>query len=310
MIPGAHVSTSGGIHTAIDRIEAIGGESVQIFTQSPRTWRPTNHDPANFERFKERRAEAGIDGVVCHALYLVNLATPDKEIYEKSVATLENTVDVGCAIEADGVVFHVGSHLGAGFEAGLEHVVPALERALEHCSDTTWLLIENSAGAGGTIGRSVDELSILVERLGRHPRLGVCLDSCHLYVSGVDVTDRGALDACIDEVEERIGLDRLRALHVNDAAAPLGSNRDRHANLGEGEIGEGMDVFLGHAKLQGLPTILEVPGPDGHGPDAAEIQKLRDLHTRGLKRAKPARKAAARPRGKTASRAGARRTRG
>jgi deoxyribonuclease IV len=310
VIPGAHVSTSGGSHTAIDRIEAIGGESVQIFTQSPRTWRPTNHDPANFERFKERRAEAGIDGVVCHALYLVNLATPDKEIYEKSVATLENTVDVGCAIEADGVVFHVGSHLGAGFEAGLEHVVPALERALEHCSDTTWLLIENSAGAGGTIGRSVDELSILVERLGRHPRLGVCLDSCHLYVSGVDVTDRGALDACIDEVEERIGLDRLRALHVNDAAAPLGSNRDRHANLGEGEIGEGMDVFLGHQKLQGLPTILEVPGPDGHGPDAAEIQKLRDLHKRGLKRAKPARKAAARPRGKTASRAGARRTRG
>jgi deoxyribonuclease-4 len=298
VIPGAHVSTSGGIHTAIDRIEAIGGESVQIFTQSPRTWRPTNHDPADFERFKERRAEAGIDGVVCHALYLVNLATPDKEIYEKSVATLENTVDVGCAIEADGVVFHVGSHLGAGFEAGLEHVVPALERALGRSSDTTWLLIENSAGAGGTIGRSVDELSILVERLGRHPRLGVCLDSCHLFVSGVDVTDRGALD------------DRLRALHVNDAAAPLGSNRDRHANLGEGEIGERMDVFLGHPKLQGLPTILEVPGPDGHGPDAAEIQKLRDLHKRGLKRAKPARKAAARPRGKTAYRAGARRTRG
>ena len=102
MIPGAHVSTSGGIHTAIDRIEAIGGESVQIFTQSPRTWRPTNHDPANFERFKERRAEAEVTGVVCHALYLVNLATPDEEIYEKSVTTLMNTVDVACAIEADG----------------------------------------------------------------------------------------------------------------------------------------------------------------------------------------------------------------
>ena len=310
MIPGAHVSTSGGIHTAIDRAEAIGGESLQIFTQSPRTWRPTNHDPANFERFKERRAEAGIQGVVCHALYLVNLATPDKEIYEKSVSTLMNTVDVACAIEADGVVFHVGSHLGAGFEAGLEHVVPALERALERCSETTWLLIENSAGAGGTIGRSVDELAVLVDRLDRHPRLGICLDSCHLWVSGVDVTDRAALDACVDEVEKRIGLDRLRALHVNDAAAPLGSNRDRHANLGEGEIAEGMSVFLGHPKLQGLPTILEVPGPDGHGPDANEIQKLRDLHSRGVKNAKPGRKAAARPRGKTASRAGARRTRG
>ena len=309
MIPGAHVSTSGGIHTAIDRIEAIGGESLQIFTQSPRTWRPTNHDPANFERFKERRAEAGIQGVVCHALYLVNLATPDEEIYEKSVTTLMNTVDVACAIEADGVVFHVGSHLGAGFEAGLEHVVPALERALERCSDTTWLLIENSAGAGGTVGRSVDELAVLVERLDRHPRLGICLDSCHLWVSGVDVTDRAALDACMNEVEERIGLDRLRALHVNDAAAPLGSNRDRHANILEGEIGDGMSVFLAHPKLQGLPTILEVPGPDGHGPDANEIQKLRDLHARGLKGARPARKAAARPRGKTVSRAGARRTR-
>ena len=310
MIPGAHVSTSGGIHTAIDRAEAIGGESLQIFTQSPRTWRPTNHDPANFERFKEHRAEAGIQGVVCHALYLVNLATPDEEIYEKSVTTLMNTVDVACAIEADGVVFHVGSHLGAGFEAGLEHVVPALQRALERCSETTWLLIENSAGAGGTIGRSVDELAVLVDRLDRHPRLGICLDSCHLWVSGVDVTDRAALDACVGEVEERIGLDRLRALHVNDAAAPLGSNRDRHANLGEGEMAAGMSVFLGHPKLQGLPTILEVPGPDGHGPDANEIQKLRDLHSRGVKNAKPGRKVAARPRGKTASRAGARRTRG
>ena len=310
VIPGAHVSTSGGIHTAIDRAEAIGGESLQIFTQSPRTWRQTNHDPANFERFKERRAEAGIQNIVCHALYLVNLATPDEEIYEKSVTTLMNTVDVACAIEADGVVFHVGSHLGAGFEAGLEHVVPALERALERCSETTWLLIENSAGAGGTIGRSVDELAVLVDRLDRHPRLGICLDSCHLWVSGVDVTDRMALDVCVDEVEERIGLDRLRALHVNDAGAPFDSNRDRHANLGEGEIADGMSVFLGHPKLQELPTILEVPGPDGHGPDANEIQKLRDLHSRGLKRARPGRKAAAPPRGKTASRAGARRTRG
>jgi deoxyribonuclease-4 len=285
VLAGAHVSTTGGIHTAIDRAEAIGADAVQIFTQSPRTWRPTNHDPANFERFKDRRAEVGIGGVVCHALYLVNLATPDEEIYEKSVTTLMNTVDVACAIEAEGVVFHVGSHLGAGFEAGLEHVAPALERALERCSDTTWLLIENSAGAGGTIGRSVDELAVLVDRLGRHPSLGICLDSCHLWVSGVDVTDRGALDACIDEVEDRIGLDRLKALHVNDAAAPLGSNRDRHANVGEGEIGEPLGVFLAHPKLQGLPTILEVPGPDNHGPDANELKKLRDLHARWLKKA-------------------------
>src|SRR6266498_4709698 len=158
---GAHVSASGGIHTAIDRIEAMGGESVQVFTQSPRTWRPTNHDPANFERFKERRSEAKIKGVVCHALYLTNLASPKQDFYEKSVEALGNTVDVACGIGAEGAIFHVGSHQGAGFEAGLERVVPALAQCLERCSDATWLLMENTAGAGGTIGRSVEELATI-----------------------------------------------------------------------------------------------------------------------------------------------------
>jgi deoxyribonuclease IV len=283
---GAHVSTAGGIHTAVDRVEAFGGDSVQVFTQSPRTWRPTNHDPANFERFRARRAEAGIGGVLCHALYLVNLASPDDEIYAKSVATLETTMDVACAIEADAVVFHVGSHLGAGFEASLERVVPALERVLERCSETTWLLIENSAGTGATIGRSVDELAVLVERLDRHPRLGICLDSCHLWVSGVDVTDADALDATLAEVERGIGLDRLRALHVNDAKDPLGANRDRHANIGEGVLADGLGVFLAHPRLQGLPAVLEVPGKNGKGPDADEVRKLKDLHARSAARAR------------------------
>ncbi|HVS86278.1 MAG TPA: deoxyribonuclease IV, partial [Gaiellaceae bacterium] len=231
---GAHVSSSGGIHTAIDRAAAIGAESVQVFTQSPRMWRPTNHDPANIELFKEKRAAAGIGPVVCHALYLCNLAAPDDAIYEKSVVAMRNAMDAACAIEADAVIFHVGSHLGSGFEHGLERVVPAMEQVLELCTDVTWLLMENSAGAGGTIGRSIAELATLFDRLGRHPRLGLCLDSCHLYVSGIDVTDPAALDACLDEVDDTIGLDRLRALHVNDSAAPLGSNRDRHANILEG----------------------------------------------------------------------------
>jgi deoxyribonuclease-4 len=307
VIPGAHVSVSGGIHTAIDRAEAMGAESVQVFTQSPRTWRPTNHDPANFERFKARRSEAGIDGVVCHALYLVNLAAPDDAVYEKSVAALVNTMDVACAIEADGVVFHVGSHLGAGLEAGVDRALPALEEALEHCSDTTWLLIENSAGAGGTIGRSIEELATLVDRLDRHPRVGICLDSCHLWVSGVDVTDPATLDACLDEVDDGIGLDRLRALHVNDAEAGMGSNRDRHANVGEGVLGEGLGVFLANPRLQGLPTILEVPGKDGHGPDADEVRKLRELHARSMK--KPSARRSGRGRGRKAAPAASRKTR-
>ena len=279
---GAHVSSSGGIHTAIDRAETIGAESVQVFTQSPRTWRQTNHDPATFDRFRERREEAGIAGVLCHALYLCNFAAPDDAIYEKSIAALRSTMEIACAIGADGVVLHVGSHLGAGLDKGLERVVPALEQVLELCSDTTWLLMENSAGAGGTIGRSIDELATIFERLDGHPRLGVCLDSCHLYVSGVDVTDRAVLDASLDELDSTVGLDRLRALHVNDSAAPLGSNRDRHANIGEGLLGEKLGVFLGHPRLQGLPAVLEVAGPEKHGPDANEVRKAKEMRERAL----------------------------
>jgi len=279
---GAHVSTSGGIHTAIDRIEAMGGDCVQIFTQSPRAWRPTNHDPANFERFKERRAEAGIGDVVCHAVYLINLASPNDELYEKSVAALENTVDVASGIEADGVVFHVGSHQGAGFEVSLKRVVPALRKALKRCSETTWLLIENTAGTGDTIGRSIDELAALYDALDAHQRLGICLDSCHLYASGYDVTKREELDRLLGEVDQRIGLERLRALHVNDSKTPLGSNRDRHDNIGEGLIGEELGVFLSHPKLQALPAYLEVPGTDGHGPDAEQVRKLKELHARAM----------------------------
>jgi deoxyribonuclease IV len=278
VLHGAHCG--GGIKRALDQAVEIGADSVQLFAQSPRAWRFPAHAEEDLARFRERRAEAGIGGVLVHALYLCNLATPDETIFGKSVETMRSTVDAACAIEADGVVFHVGSHLGTGFEAGVERCVPALREVLDRCSDATWLLLENSAGAGGTMGRSLEELATLVDALDRHPRLGICLDSCHLYVSGVDVGDPDTVAAVLDEVDARIGLDRLRALHVNDAAAPLGSNRDRHANVLEGELGERLGAFLAHPEVQGLPAVMETPGPDGHGPDAAEVQKLRDLHVR------------------------------
>jgi deoxyribonuclease-4 len=279
---GAHLSSSGGIHTAVDRAETVGAESLQVFTQSPRTWRPTNHHPASFDRFRERRAEVGLHGVLCHALYLCNLAAADDLIYEKSVAALRNTMEVASGIGADAVVFHVGSHLGSGLDHGLERVLPAMEQVLELSTDETWLLMENSAGAGGTIGRTVDELATIYQRLDGHPRLGICLDSCHLYVSGIDVTDAAQLDALLDEVDSSIGLDRLRALHVNDSAAPLASNRDRHANMGEGLLGEDLGVFLGNSRLQGLPAVLETAGPDKRGPDANEVRKAREIRARAI----------------------------
>jgi deoxyribonuclease-4 len=265
------------VKKALDNGAAMGAEVVQLFAQSPRTWRFPEHDPADLEAFRLRREEAGVP-VLVHALYLVNLAAPDDAIYSKSVATMRSTVDAGCAIGADGVVFHVGSHLGAGFETGLARVVPAVEQVLERCNEHTWLLMENSAGTGGTMGRSLDELVAIFEAVGRHERLGVCLDSCHLFASGVDVTDAPTWTAFLDDLDRRIGLDRLRALHANDSKAPLGSNRDRHDNIGEGLIGKGLGVFLAHPKLQGLPVVLEVPGADGKGPNADEIRKLRELH--------------------------------
>ncbi|MCP9485352.1 MAG: deoxyribonuclease IV [Gaiellaceae bacterium MAG52_C11] len=280
MIFGAHCS--GGVKGALENAIEIGADAVQLFAQSPRMWRFPEHDPAVVARFRERRAEAEIGTVLVHALYLCNLAAPDPAIYSKSVQTMRSTMEAACTIAADGVVCHVGSHLGTGFDEGLERAVPALRKVLELCSDETWLLLENSAGAGGTIGRSIEELAALVDALDRHPRLGVCLDTCHLYVSGIDVTDRTVLDETLAELERTIGLERLRALHVNDAATPLGSNRDRHANVLEGEIGEELGVFLSHPSLQGLPAVMETPGPDKHGPDAAEMKKVRDLHARWL----------------------------
>jgi deoxyribonuclease IV len=277
---GAHVSSAGGIDTSIDRIVAIGGDCVQLFTQSPRMWRPTNHTEEAIEAFRAKRTEHGIGGVVCHALYLCNLAAPDRTIHKKSVTALQATVDAASAIGADGVIFHVGSHLGAGFKAGLNRTSRALAQILERCDGDTWLLIENSAGTGGTIGRSLEELQTLLDRLDGHPRLGLCLDSCHLYASGYDVTRPEQVDELVRELDARIGLDRLRALHVNDSATPLGSNRDRHADLLEGEMGENLGAFLAHPRLQHLSAYLETPGKDRTGVAAEDIEKLRELHAR------------------------------
>lgn len=283
MLIGGHVSSAGGIDTAVDRAVAIGGDALQLFTQSPRMWRPTAHGPESLAAFRAKRVEAGIGYVLAHALYLINLASPDRELHRKSVTALHSTLAVAREIGAD-VVFHVGSHLGAGFEAGLERVVPALTSALKETSDTTWLLLENSAGAGGTIGRSLDELVTLVQRLDGHSRLGLCLDSCHLYVSGIDVADPAVVDGLLADLDARVGLERLRAIHLNDAETPLGSNRDRHANLGDGLIGDGLAVLLRHPLLQDRPFVLETPGPDGHGPDADQIGRARALW-KGTRRA-------------------------
>jgi deoxyribonuclease IV len=279
---GAHVSAAGGISKAIDRIEAVGGDAVQVFTQSPRMWQPTAHAAEEVERFRARRREAGIEAVACHALYLVNLASRDEEIRTKSLYALRATMETARGVGAEAVVFHVGSHLGYGFDEAVDVVAQALHELLELTTDDLWLCLENAAGAGGTIGRTVAELATLCGAVDGHPRLGVCLDSCHWWASGIDVRDTDALDTAVRDLDERMGLDRLRLLHVNDSKTPLGSNRDRHELVGRGLIGNGLSTFLGHPAFASLPAIVETW--EDKGAETEDIRTLRRLHQRGRRR--------------------------
>jgi deoxyribonuclease-4 len=282
MLFGAHVSTAGGISKAIDRVEQIGGNAVQVFTQSPRMWRPTAHTPEEIARFRTRRRQARVKAVSCHALYLVNLASRDPTVRESSRAALRATMDAADAIGSEAVVFHVGSHLGIGFDDAVALVEPALRELLEHTTDDLWLCMENAAGAGGTIGRSIAELAALLEAVDRHPRLGLCLDSCHWWASGVDVSDPDALGAALADLDARIGLERVRVLHVNDSQTPLGSNRDRHELVGEGLIGNGLATFLGHPAFAGLPAITETW--EDNGAETEDLDRMRELRRRGARR--------------------------
>jgi deoxyribonuclease-4 len=252
---------------------------MQVFNQSPRMWRPTKYGPDDFAAFRERFARSSVQSVFIHAVYLINVASDDAEVRRKSLASLTHALAVGDGIGADGVIVHPGSGKGASAEKTMKLIGDALRRALDS-SDSCCLLLEDTAGAGGTVGRSFDELAEAIERAGADTRLRVCLDSCHLLASGHEIREPDALARVIDEYDEKVGLDRLRCLHLNDSKTPLGSNRDRHANLGEGELGvDGIRAFLGEPRFECLPVVLEVPGPTGHGPDRAQIEigkRLRD----------------------------------
>ena len=279
---GAHVSAAGGISKAIDRIEEIGGDAVQVFTQSPRMWKPTEHSQEELDRFRERRREAGVKSVSCHALYLVNLASRDEAVRANSLAALRATMETARGIGADAVVLHVGSHLGYGFDEAVDVVTPALRELLERTTDELWLCMENAAGAGGTIGRSIAELAILCDAAGAHPRLGLCLDSCHWWASGVDVSDRATLDDALQDLDRQVGLARLRVLHVNDSKAPLDSNRDRHELVGKGLIGDGLATFLGHPAFKSLPAIVETWEDKGSATE--DLDRMRALRRKGRRR--------------------------
>ena len=286
MLFGAQIRQSGGLLAALRRAEAMGAQVMQVFPQSPRQWRYPEGNPGRAEAFgRAWPASPVVQRVVCHAPYLVNLATSDGDLLARSRQCLVDNLRGAHAMGAFGLVLHLGSHLGAGFDSRLEAVSTSLVAVL----DQAWaegaecpLLLENTAGAGGTIGRTFEELSQVLDRAGGDRRLGVCVDTQHLWASGVAFHTPRAADAVVRRLDATVGLDRLACLHVNDSKVPLGAGLDRHENVGSGAIGEdGFRALLGHPRLQGLPAVLEVPGTDNQGPDAAQLAIVRRLHAEG-----------------------------
>ncbi len=283
MLIGAHVSTAGGLEKAIGRGTDLGCESIQVFNQSPRMWRPTRYGAEDFAAFREAMDASPIEAVVIHAVYLINCATTDAGLRKKSLASLTHALRVGDGIGAAGVVLHPGAQKGEPLGASMKRAARTIAAALKD-SERCPLLLEQTAGHRGLLGRDFDQTAALIEGAGGDGRLGLCLDSCHLFVQGYDITDADRLSAVLDEADEKVGLERLRCVHVNDAAAPLGSHRDRHANVGQGEMGKrGLMAFLSEPRFEGLPATLETPGPNKKGPDKKEVEAAKRLRKAGLK---------------------------
>jgi deoxyribonuclease IV len=284
MLIGAHVSPAGGPAKAIERGIEKGCDAIQIFNQNPRAWKPTVYSDEQVAAFREAMDSGRVDALLIHAVYLLNAATTDKEMRDKTRASLIASLRAGDALGAHAVVLHPGSALAGKVGPAIKRAGKVIAQALAE-SDTCALHLENTAGTGGTLGRSFQELADLIDAAGDSPRLGLCLDSCHLFASGYDVRTEEGLSQALDECADLVGLDRLGSLHLNDSQTPLGSNRDRHADVGEGELGRrGCSVFLSEPRFAELPCVLETPGPDGHGPTRAQITLTRRLLGQGVRR--------------------------
>jgi len=281
MLIGAHVSPAGGLDKAIERGMEKGCQAIQIFNQSPRMWRPTAYGEDDFAAFKGAMKPSPIKAVLIHAVYLLNCASEDAEIRDKSRTSLIQSLRVGAGIGAAGVVLHPGSAKQGDVKQAITRAGKVIKEALSE-SDRCPLHLENTAGAGGTLGRSFEELVALLSAAGGGRRLGVCLDSCHLLASGYDIRTAAGLTETIDAFDRIVGIKRLGALHLNDSQTKLGSNRDRHANIGTGELGDrGCAAFLSEPRFETLPLVIETQGPERQGPSREEVQLCFELRKRG-----------------------------
>lgn len=277
---GAHVSIRDHLHLAVDRAVKIGCECLQIFAGSPRQWREIAYSADEYDQFARKRSIAGLDPLVAHGAYLINLAASDPLIYQKSTASLIYAVRVMDRLRGLGAITHIGSRGERPWEEARNRIVAALTVALER-TDHAMILLENSVGAGGYVGSSFDELRDILAALRWHRRIGICLDSAHLFAAGWDIRTRNGVDAVVEAFDRTVGLTRLKALHLNDSAVRLGARVDRHANIGEGYIGRaGFRAFVNHPALSHLAGFIETPGFDHEGPDKKNLDLLKKLRSR------------------------------
>jgi len=274
---GLHIATAGKLVATPERARQMGAQTIQIFASNPRGWRATSYSEADAKSFRDACAVAGISPVWIHMIYLVSYGNADDEQRQKSITAMHDMLITADLLGVKGVVTHMGSHKGLGFEQALARITDSYIQILEGGKDSL-LLLENSAGAGGNIGNSLEELAAMLDAMKGHPRMGICIDTAHALTSGYDFRTPEGLDEFLTKFDRLIGLDRLRVMHLNDSKADIGSHVDRHENIGDGFIGlEAFRAIINHPKLAHVAGVMEVPGLDGNGPDAANLQRLRAL---------------------------------
>ena len=277
---GAHVSTAGGLDKAIDRAVELGAETIQCFCSSPQGWAFKPVPEKQTADFRQKAKEAGVWPVFLHGIYLVNLGTPIPENLQKGKESLINYMHVASAMGGAGVIFHGGSHKGAGYEGIFRQTVNSFLEVLTNSPQDVWLIIENSAGMGNHIGSKFDEIGRILKAVD-DPRVKVCLDTQHCFAAGYDITSPGGLDKAMDEFDREIGLANLVAVHANDSKVPFGAGVDRHENLGQGQMGaEAFLAIMSHPAFRDVPFILEVPGFEKKGPDKPNMDFLKDVRAR------------------------------
>jgi deoxyribonuclease IV len=274
---GAHVRSGGGVDKAIDRALEMGAEAIQIFSGAPYAWKRKIYKQEEVDAFLQKSEATGIGPAFIHALYLVNLASSDPALLGRSYDALVAEMKAASLINAGGVIFHIGSHMGAGYEARFNQVVETVQRIIENTPADAYLVLENAAGMGGAIGSKFAELGTIIREAGSD-RVKVCLDTQHSFAAGHEVRTRDGLDKMMQEFDREVGLDKLVAVHANDSKIPLGGGVDRHQNIGEGEIGrDGFVNILSHPAFKEVPFLLEVPGIEDDGPDKENVERLKAL---------------------------------